>query len=114
MADIIKFTTDESIELTKYTTPQIEIPVEVSASQIDVLYVTIKQGDAVLEKTSFTTSADTTKQVVYVAFMQTDLAPFTAGVGATMQIRYKAYDTNAYATDEAIVTISDTLKTGAI
>lgn len=114
MADTIKFTTDDDIEITKYTTPQIEIPVEVATSQIDKFYLTVEQGDLILEKTEFRPGTDTTKQEVFVALTQTDLADFVANTETTMQIRYKAYDTNAYATDKASVIISDTLKTGVI
>lgn len=98
------------ISITRYTTPTIVITPEVAPASLDKYYLTIKQGDTVIEKTL--TDSVLSETTVSTTLDEADTANLSATSGelALYQARYTSYAGVQYATSEYKFEVVDVLK----
>lgn len=95
------------------TTPTIEITTDISLVQAEEIYVTIKQGDKVVEHTKDTLNV-TDEAVTFTLTQEETLALQNASKSAAWQVRAKFPDGTAVACEIGSVRILPILKEGVI
>lgn len=95
------------------TTPTLEITVAgLTQIEVEELYLTLKQGDAVIEKTKNDVTIDC--DVITAELTQEDTLKLTANLNVQMQIRAISPGGTAYASNIVSIPVNAILKDGVI
>lgn len=97
------------------TTPTLEIKLEgVDIDMLDDIYITIKQGETVIEKTNDDIIPNVDTNTLNILLTQEETLSFVDSGTATVQMRATTDYGDAIATNKAILNVSDVLKEGVI
>lgn len=95
------------------TTPTLEITVAgLTRIEVEDLYLTLKQGDTVIEKTKDDVTIDC--DVITAELTQEETLSLTARMDVAMQLRVLSTNNTAYASNIVTVPVEAILKEGVI